>query len=122
MLLNDFFKIKNIKNGEKYIVSIEMNAEHKIYGGHFPGNPVAPGVCLTQMVKETIEHITGQHLTMTTGDNIKFTAVLNPDLNKNITMTLSIKNKEEGLLYADSSISEGEMKFFSFKGTFKINK
>ena len=122
MLLNDFFKIKNIEHGEKYVVNIEMNARHKIYEGHFPGNPVAPGVCLTQMVKETMEHITGQHLTMVTGDNIKFTVVLNPEINRNITMTLSIKNKENGLLYADSSISEGEIKFFSFKGTFKVKE
>ena len=119
MLLNDFFKITNIESGEKHLVSIEMNAKHKIYEGHFPGNPVAPGVCLTQMVKETVEHITNKKLTMVTGDNIKFTAVLNPEVNKDVVMMLALKTKENGLLHADSSISAGDMSFFSFKGSFK---
>ena len=121
MLLNDFFKITDIQNAEKYTISIALNPKHKIYEGHFPGNPVAPGVCLTQMVKETIEHITTKQLTMVTGDNIKFTAVLNPEINSNVIMTLSLKNKENGLLYADSTITAGEKSFFSFKGNFKEN-
>ncbi len=120
MLLNDFFKIISIESGEKYIINIEMNAKHKIYEGHFPGNSVAPGVCLTQMVKETVEHITNQKLMMVTGDNIKFTAVLNPEVNPNVIMKLSLKTKENGLLHADSSISAGEIGFFSFKGSFEI--
>lgn len=119
MLLNDFFKITKIESAEKYIVSIEMNSKHRIYDGHFPGNPVAPGVCLTQMVKETVEHILNKKLTMVTGDNIKFTAVLNPEVNKNVTMTLTIKTKENGLLYADASIAAEGTSFFSFKGNFK---
>ena len=122
MLLNDFFKITNIEKGDKNIIAIEMNAKHKIYEGHFPGNPVAPGVCLTQMVKETVEHITNQKLIMVTGDNIKFTAVLNPEINPNVTMTLSLKTKENGLLHADSSIAAGDVSFFSFKGSFKESK
>ncbi len=122
MLLNDFFKIKGIEGTEKYTISIEMNPDHKIYEGHFPGNPVAPGVCLTQMVKETVEHITNQQLTMVTGDNIKFTAVLNPVLTPNVTMLLSMKTKENGLLQADSSISDGTVSFFSFKGSFKVKE
>lgn len=40
MLINDFFTIKDIQNAEKYIISIELNPKHKVYQGHFPGNPV----------------------------------------------------------------------------------
>ena len=119
MLLNDFFKIKNIESGEKYIVDIEMNPKHKIYGGHFSGNPIAPGVCLTQMVKEVVEQILNKKLTMVTGDNIKFTAVLNPEINNDVVMTVALKTKENGLLHADSSITAEGVSFFSFKGSFK---
>src|SRR4051812_32532048 len=105
MLLNEFFKITDIKSGDKYIITIELNVKHKVYEGHFPGNPIAPGVCLTQMVKETVEHITNKKLTMVTGDNLKFTAVLNPEINPSITMTLSYKTKENNLLQVDSLVS-----------------
>ena len=121
MLLNDFFKITEIQTAEKYIIAIELNPSHEIYKGHFPGNPIVPGVCMTQMVKETIEHITKKKLTMVTGDNLKFTAVLNPEINPKVTMSISLKNKENDLLYADSTLSSGETNFFSFKGDFKEN-
>lgn len=121
MLINDFFKIKDIQQGEKYSIQIELNPKHKVYQGHFPGNPVAPGVCLTQMVKETVEHITGKKLTMVTGDNLKFTAVLNPEINQEVVMTLSIKTKENGHLQADSNVSAGDSSFFSIKAGFKEN-
>ena len=121
MLVNKFFTIKNIQQGEKYLVNIELNPAHEVYKGHFPGNPIAPGVCLTQTVKETVEHITGKHLTMVTGDNLKFTAILNPEVHPNVDMTLSLKIKENGLLQADSIVSSGETNFFSIKASFKEN-
>ncbi|MBL7882621.1 MAG: 3-hydroxyacyl-ACP dehydratase [Bacteroidia bacterium] len=121
MLLNHFFTIKNISNAEKYTINIELNPKHQVYQGHFPGNPVAPGVCLTQMVKETVEHIIGKKLTMVTGDNLKFTAILNPEVNKNVVMTLALKTKDNGLLQADSTVTDGETSFFSIKASFKEN-
>ena len=119
MLINDFFTIKDIQNPEKYIVSIELNSKHKVYKGHFPGNPVAPGVCLTQMVQETVEQIIGKKLTMVSGDNLKFTAVLNPEINPNVILTLSLKTKDNGLLQADGTVTSGETSFFSVKASYK---
>lgn len=119
MLLNDFFKILDVQNGEKYTVQIELNPKHRIYSGHFPGNPITPGVCLTQMVKETVQHITSKKLQMVKGDNLKFTAILNPEVNATVTMSLSIKIKEAGLWQAESVISAGTTNFFTFKGSFK---
>jgi 3-hydroxyacyl-[acyl-carrier-protein] dehydratase len=119
MLLNDFYKITDIQNGDKTLVNIELNPNHKIYKGHFPNNPVVPGVCMTQMVKEIVEQITNKKLTMVTGDNLKFTAVLNPEITRLVTLTLTLKNKEEGLLHADAVISAGTTNFFSFKGSFR---
>jgi hypothetical protein len=60
-------------------------------------------------------------LTMVTGDNLKFTAILNPEINPTIIMTLSLKIKDNGLLQAESTISAGETNFFTFRGSFKEN-
>jgi 3-hydroxyacyl-[acyl-carrier-protein] dehydratase len=121
MLLNNFFKINNIDSADKHTVDIELNAYHNIYKGHFLGNPVAPGVCLTQMVKETVQKITGEKLMMVAGDNLKFTAVLNPMINSKVVMTISLKDKEDGTLQADSTVSAGDTNFFTFKGSFRKN-
>jgi 3-hydroxyacyl-[acyl-carrier-protein] dehydratase len=119
MLKDNFYTINAIEQGEKNVFAISLNANHKIFEGHFPGNPITPGVCLTQMVKEAMEHLLHKKLTMVTGDNIKFTAVLNPLENPSIILSLGIKTKDNGLLQGDATVAAGEQSFFSFKGSFK---
>ena len=70
-------------------------------------------------VKEVVEFITKKKLLLVKGDNLKFTAVLNPEINTLVTLTLVLKNKEEGLIYADGIISAGTTNFFSFKGSYR---
>ena len=44
MLLDDFFKIINLQQKENtFKAELEINAAHKIFEGHFPGQPVTPG-------------------------------------------------------------------------------
>lgn len=95
MLINNFFYLKSFHNtGDnplKYLVSLELNAKHPIFEGHFPGMPVTPGVCLVQMVKEVVGVILEKKLMMTKADNIKFMAIVNPLENNFLSMDLSIK-------------------------------
>lgn len=121
MLLNDFFKINTIQTGDKHIVAVTLNAGHAIFKGHFPGNPITPGVCLTQMIKESIEQITQKKLTLKQGSNLKFMAVLNPEVHPHINISIHLKEKEDQLLHADGQVSSGETTFFTFKGSF-INR
>ena len=59
MLLENFYKIIHIKEREdgKQAIEIELNPGHMLYQGHFPGQPVVPGVCTLQMIKESAEQI-----------------------------------------------------------------
>lgn len=54
MLLENFYKIIHRKEREdgKREIEIELNPGHALYQGHFPGQPVVPGVCTLQMIKE----------------------------------------------------------------------
>lgn len=46
MLLNDFYKLKEQteSNGD-WSFKVELNPNHSIYTGHFPNQPIVPGVC-----------------------------------------------------------------------------
>ena len=56
MLLENFYKIIHIKEREdgKQAIEIELNPGHVLYQGHFPGQPVVPGVCTLQIIKARI--------------------------------------------------------------------
>ena len=93
MILENFYTIENKsvdENMENYSYEIYINSEHDIFKGHFPGNPVMPGVCMMQIIKEISQTITGQKLFMEKCSNVKFLALINPETNPKLTVDLKI--------------------------------
>lgn len=79
MLLNDFYKIVDFtKNEERWTVRVELNPSHSLYKGHFPEQPIVPGVCTLQIIKECAEDIAQSPLTFTRISSCKFLAAMNP--------------------------------------------
>jgi len=122
MLLKDFYTIQEIDPSDKenIKVSIELNKDHKIYKGHFPGNPVVPGVCLTQLIKELVENIEAREVKLVYAANIKFMAVVNPEINNILQIDLKIKHDNEQNIIKVNSVTYYKDKiFYKFKGNFK---
>lgn len=96
MILKNFYKINSKEKTEDqntFSFEIEINKDHPIFEGHFPDNPVMPGVCMMQIIKEITEDIVGTKLFMEKCSNVKFMAVINP--RKNSILNLEIKIFEE---------------------------
>ncbi|MDY6801978.1 MAG: 3-hydroxyacyl-ACP dehydratase [Bacteroidota bacterium] len=123
MLLEDFYTIQEIDPSDKenIKVSIELNKDHEIYKGHFPGNPVVPGVCLTQLIKEMVENIEAREVRLVYASNIKFMAVVNPEINNFLQIDLKIKHDddEQNIIKVDSVTYYKDKIFYKFKGNFK---
>jgi 3-hydroxyacyl-[acyl-carrier-protein] dehydratase len=121
MLLKDFYKILEInkKDNENTTALIELNKDHEVYKGHFPGNPVVPGVCLTQLIKEIMEVIEQHELMLVYADYIKFMAVVNPEVNTKLYIDLKIKVKEDNRTQVTSETHFNGTVFYKFKGDFK---
>jgi 3-hydroxyacyl-[acyl-carrier-protein] dehydratase len=92
MLLKDFYKVEKLEkiNEGKYTAIVFLNKEHDIFKGHFPGNPVTPGVCMMQIIKELTQEILGSSLIMTSSSNVKFMALINPEKNPTLKLDLDI--------------------------------
>jgi 3-hydroxyacyl-[acyl-carrier-protein] dehydratase len=100
MLLKDFYTVKSVEahEGDKYIAHIVLNPAHDVFKGHFPGNPVTPGVCMMQIIKELTQDITKAKLTMKNASNIKFMALINPEATPELKLELDIAQTEDGLV------------------------
>ena len=87
-----FYTINTLKDqgAGKYTVSILLNKDHDIFKGHFPGNPVTPGACMIQIIKELTTQIVGFEIMMTSTSNVKFMALINPEVNPELTLELDI--------------------------------
>ena len=100
MLLADFYNVilKEQRTPQKHDVALRINGSHNIFKGHFPGNPVMPGVCMMQMIKEITEGILNCSLVLQSLTNVKFMALINPDLNPDLDLELEIVKSEDGLV------------------------
>lgn len=122
MLLEDFYTIVELDSSDKENIKaiIDLNKEHEVYEGHFPGNPIVPGVCLTQLIKEVMENVEGEELMMVYADNIKFMAMVNPEVNSRLQIDLKVKyDTEQNLIKVNSVTHFNDQVFYKFKGNFK---
>ncbi len=98
MLLNSFFSIIETQNeqdkSESFISKIELDATHNIFKGHFPAEPVVPGVCLLQMAKEIAEVHLQTHLTFVKSPGVKYLSIVNPLVNNIIEYRIQLSPTE----------------------------
>lgn len=97
-LLNSYFNIIESTVTEdgltgKFIVS--LNGNHPVYEGHFPGEPVCPGVCSMQMVKECAAQMCGKKLTFIYLKQYRLLSVMTPAVNGNIDINIELTPAEK---------------------------
>ena len=81
MLINDFYTTLDMQHGDnQYSCRIIFNAGHAIFSGHFPGQPVVPGVCMMEIVKELLQQKLCKSLVLRNAGNIKFLQLISPDV------------------------------------------
>ncbi len=88
MLMNDFYTIEYLQREPNSVsCRIVFNAQHDIFKGHFPQQPVVPGVCMMQMVKELLEAQTDQPLWLRDAGQVKFLQLITPDIQPMINIS-----------------------------------
>jgi 3-hydroxyacyl-[acyl-carrier-protein] dehydratase len=82
LLLNNLYTIQSLsESGHQIGATIQLVADHAIFGGHFPGQPVLPGVCMMEMVAEITGVYLKSSLRISGGPLIKFLRMIDPGTN-----------------------------------------
>ena len=119
MLAGDFYHIisSHRKNG-LLSFRIELNPEHAIFKGHFPGQPILPGVCQLRIMEELMSHIFEKEMAIKSAAQIKFLSFVNPGSHKQLDISLNILKEETGALLVEGVYFWEETAFLKFKGEF----
>ena len=119
MLVADLFEIKKKEfDGKKLTATVDINADNNIFKGHFPNNPVAPGVMQVQLVKELVELQVQKDLELVTMSRCKFLAILNPVKTPTIEVEVDITEVEGQYNVKAGGKSSNEV-YFKFFATYK---
>lgn len=103
-MLTDFYQTERYESeGGTVCATIRLHSQHDIFKGHFPNNPVTPGVCMLQIFKELTENHLQRKLQIKECSNVKFMALINPEIHP--------------VLQLDLTVSEAELDVFKVKAT-----
>lgn len=91
MLDAGFYTVLEQHNNDNTTIQakVELNPTHEIFKGHFPNNPVTPGVCMLQIFKELVEHQVQQSLIISECSNVKFMAIINPEIHPLLDLSIN---------------------------------
>ena len=119
MLENSFYTITNEERAANSIaVTVSLNASHPIFDGHFPGQPVVPGVCMMQIVKELLDKGTEKNTLLRHGSNIKFLNFIDPVKQPEVNISVQYDVQPDASWKVIAAIRFGETVFFKFQGNF----
>lgn len=77
MILGTFYTINEFVHEGEHIEAVCMiNPKDDVFQGHFPGQPVVPGMYLLQLSKELIEQALGLRLFMHEAKEMKFSRLI----------------------------------------------
>lgn len=117
MLIENLYTLDTFSNeAGKAVAAITINAGHKIFEGHFPGQPVLPGVCQLQIIKELLERATGKKLFLSEAASCKFLQMVDPAKTNVLIITIDY-SVNEAIVSANAIIKSGDAIFFKMNGS-----
>lgn len=119
--LNELYIIKNIQkeNVNNVTIQVELNRDHDIFKGHFPGNPILPGVCTIQILKELLQIHLDKNLNLAKAGTIKYLAFIDPVKNSIINYKIQLNEMGSESVSCNATIKYETIIFCSLKSEFK---
>jgi len=121
MFFTDFYKVNHTDTSSSgTIFHIELNPGHDIYKAHFPGQPVLPGACTLQIIKECAQQMLNKKLQYSRINLCKFLRYVDPVQCNEIKLTISFNENEDGSLQMISNGTCEDSFFIKTKAIMKV--
>jgi 3-hydroxyacyl-[acyl-carrier-protein] dehydratase len=79
MTKEPLFKVASFAHEGSFVNAIlNIDGDNDIFKGHFPDQPVVPGACMLQIVKDTMAGALNSSIRLVKADNIKFLSLVQP--------------------------------------------
>jgi len=121
MTLYKLEKISTDSGSSEYQYAVQLNPEHDIFKGHFPGQPVLPGVCQIEILGHSLEKETGKQVYLGNAKNIKFLKIIDPLISSLLILKVKILESSEESIKVSAVLDTDEGAYFKFKGSFKFS-
>jgi len=111
---------KFTSNNDSISAEITFDVSHNIFKGHFPGNPIVPGVIQVQIIKKLLEKGLNQELMLNKSKNIKFLNFISPLKNREVNVSINHKVSDNSVIKTSALITSQEVTFLKFSGEYSV--
>jgi 3-hydroxyacyl-[acyl-carrier-protein] dehydratase len=120
MLRGDLYTLENFAHNDRCATAaLMLNSAHPIFEGHYPGQPVLPGACMLQIVKEILSLAIKADVVIAIANNLKFLAMIDPVSMPRLEFRLTYQDVDEQFLKATATLHFEENVCFKFQGSFR---
>lgn len=91
--------------------TIRLNGHHPIYSGHFPDDPITPGVCIIQMAVDLFSHGMQQEYHLLKAKNVKLIQIIRPKEHPEVHYRLTWEKTEDGPFAVKVLVDDGPVTF-----------
>lgn len=102
-------------NGQTGMFVVRLKSNCDVYQGHFPGEPICPGVYNIQLVRECAERLARRSLRIRTIQRCRLTALLTPTPNRELIVCIQFSPLDNGFA-CRATISDAQQTYMEFKG------
>jgi 3-hydroxyacyl-[acyl-carrier-protein] dehydratase len=115
--MSNLYSFHNLQStAGTFQVEVRFDPSHPVFAGHFPGQPVVPGVFLAEILAAAISEIAGKSLVVKEASNLKFLQVINPEVYRSVLLDGSIVIVNDGNYRVEATIHQGDVLFTKMKG------
>lgn len=119
MVNNEIFIIEKLTHDATQITAnLIVNKNSSIFDGHFPGQPVVPGACIIQVVKDVLERVLNIKMMLIKASNIKFLSMITPNAGQTPNLTITYKVTDSNSVIVTAQIITGGVTCFKLQGTY----
>lgn len=97
--INTFFSIETIETEGDLLpkFKIRLDADHPIFKGHFPGQPVLPGVMILKIITSCVSLYQKRNLLISKVKQCKFLNFVDPIINPELFLDIEIYGTDSPL-------------------------
>jgi 3-hydroxyacyl-[acyl-carrier-protein] dehydratase len=112
-------KISTLDHRDNTILAtLQINKDAEIFIGHFAGQPVLPGACMLQMVKEVLQSALSIPLQLQKASTIKFIILIDPRVHESLQLRLTYQSSKNDIIEITADMIVQNAICFKFKGSF----
>ena len=116
-MIDDYFSILKVSSDNMLsgVVRICLNPDSSVYEGHFPGEPVSPGVCNLEMIRRCAAAVHHQPLRILRIKQCRMTSVMTPDATPQADVNITLQETVPGVYRITAAIENGSVSYLTMK-------